>query len=121
MNLQARLDEKDGKESEREISSLNRLDPQIERIIEQHHETTGNYWMLLFRFFNKYHSDKVRITVKGDYGILHDLPSPESISRVFRWVIKRHPELPRPQTQRKRARRQDLMREYYKEIPIQRV
>lgn len=113
-DIQARLDETDGKESERMIRSLEKLDPQIERIVEQHHETAGNYWMLLFRYFNRYHSDKVRITVKGDYGKLHDLPSPESISRVFRWVIKRHPELPRAKTIRKRARRQDLMREFFK-------
>lgn len=114
MAIQARLDETDGKESEREINSLMKLDPQIERIIEQHPEASGNYWMLLFRYFNTYHSDKVRITVKGDYGNLHNLPSPESISRVFRWVIKRHPELPRAKTIRKRARREDLMREYAK-------
>jgi hypothetical protein len=109
--IQAHLDETDGRESERMINSLERLDPQIERVIEQYPETSGNYWMLLFRFFNTYHSDKVRITVKGGYDKLHDLPSPESISRVFRWVIKRHPELPTARTIAKRARREMLVRD----------
>jgi hypothetical protein len=112
--MQTYLDEKDGKESERVINVLEKLDPQIEKIIEQHPECSGNYWMLLFRFFNTYHADKIRITTKGDYANLNKLPSPESISRVFRWVIKRHPELPREKTIRKRARRESLMREYYK-------
>ena len=114
MDIQSYLDESDGKESERMVNSLEKLDPQIERIVKQYPESAGCYWMLLFRYFNKFQSDKVRITVKGGYEKLHDLPSPESISRIFRWVIKRHPELPRPKTIRKRERRENLMKEYFR-------
>jgi hypothetical protein len=103
------------KESEREIASLDKLEPRITRILEQHRETSGNYWALMFRYFNIYYSDKVRITVKGSYDKLFELPSPESVSRICRLVLSKRMDLaPTAKTERKRARRKDLMREYFK-------
>jgi hypothetical protein len=53
--------------------------------------------------------------VKGDYGNLFDLPSPESVSRICRLVLRKRADLaPTAKTERKRLRRRLLMQEYLK-------
>ena len=110
--IQARLDESDGKESERVINSLEKIKSRVRNVLEKYPSAKGDYRILWYYYVRSY-CPKIRIRIT-DFEALRAMPSPESISRNCRFLQESGEFEASARVQRKRKRLENLQREYWK-------
>ena len=88
------------------LKSLKTIKQRVRHVIECYPCVKGDYRLLNY-YYNK---------MFGNYEIRKN-PSPESINRMYRKLAEEHPEFrPSERVQKKRARRESIIREGINEI-----
>ncbi len=99
----------------REITSMDKIKPKVKYILEKYPETKGDDILLVWRYYREFYSDKIRFSFRQFRNLL-ELPAMESITRNRRFIQKPMSDggelRPTKRTQRKRLRRENLLRQY---------